>query len=147
PAMQNMEANLAIRNINSSRRDINRFLPKNTLPSNISLPNRIHASGNIRGNSSRMNTDLSVNTDLGDASITGSFSEFDNPSRMGYNAKVETRSLQLGTILQNQEMLGPVSATVTINGAGTDPKTANAIFNGTVHSAVLNSYTYHDLTL
>ncbi len=146
PAMQNMQADLAIRKLSSSRRDINRFLPENTLPSNISLPNRISAAGTIRGSSSRMNTSLSVDTDLGNASITGSFSEFDNPARMGYNAKVETRSLQLGTILQNQE-LGPVTATVMVNGAGTDPKTANAIFKGTVHSAVLNNYTYRDLNV
>lgn len=147
PSMENMRADLAIRSLASSRRDINRFLPKNSLPANITLPARINANGKIKGNSSRMNTDLMVRTDLGDALVTGSFSEFDDPNRMGYNAKIESRSLQLGTILQNEQMLGPVTATITVNGTGLDPKTANAQFDGTIHSAVINNYTYNDVKI
>ncbi|HKZ68075.1 MAG TPA: translocation/assembly module TamB domain-containing protein, partial [Chitinophagaceae bacterium] len=145
PSMKKMNADLTIRNISSSRRDINMFLPKNALPPNIVFPARLSAKGNIKGNSSQMNTDFSLKTDLGDAMVKGSFSQFDDPNLMGYNAKVETRSLDIGTILQNKEMLGPVSATITAKGTGLDPKNADATFDGIIHSAVINGYQYHDV--
>ncbi len=147
PSMKNMTADLSIRNISSSRRDINTFIPKNTLPPNIVFPARFNAKGKIKGNSSQMNTDLSVNTDLGNAVVTGSFSQIDDPGRLGYNAKIETRSLDIGTILQNKEMLGPISATITAKGTGFDPKTADATFEGIVHSALINQYLYKDVKL
>ncbi|HKO82063.1 MAG TPA: translocation/assembly module TamB domain-containing protein, partial [Chitinophagaceae bacterium] len=145
PDMQNMNADLTIRNISSSRNDINLFLPKNTLPPTITFPARLEANGTIKGNSTRMNTNLAVNTDLGSATIKGSFSEIDDPNRMGYNAKIETRALEIGTILQNKQMLGPLSATITAKGAGFDPAKANAEFEGIIHSAYVNQYNYKDV--
>ena len=69
----------------------------------------------------------------------------DDPNRMGYNAKIETQSLDIGTILQNKEMLGPISATITAKGTGFDSKNADAIFDGIIHSAVINGYQYRDV--
>ena len=145
PAMKNMMADLNIRNISSSKRDMDLFIPKNTLPATITLPSRFNAKGAIKGNNTQMNTDLAVNTDLGSATIKGRFSQLDDPKHIGYNAKIDTRSVQVGTIIQNKEMLGPVSATITAKGMGFDPKTADAAFDGVIHSAVINQYTYKDV--
>ncbi|MGZ8557436.1 MAG: translocation/assembly module TamB domain-containing protein, partial [Chitinophagaceae bacterium] len=147
PDMKNMNADLVIRNISSSRRDINLFIPKNTLPADITLPATLKASGNIKGNSTRMNIALLLNTDLGDAIVKGSFSQLDDPGRMGYNANIETRSLDIGTILQNKEMLGTLSATITAKGTGFDPKTADATFDGIVHAVSIKQYKYRDIKL
>ena len=147
PSMKKMSADLTIRNFSSSKRDISRFIPKKSLPSNITLPNNIHVKGTLKGNSSRMNTDLSLGTDLGNAMITGSFSEFDNPVNMGYNAKIESHSLNLGTLLQNNKIPGSFTATITVNGKGLDPKTANSQVNAVIKSAVMNGYNYRDVKL
>ncbi len=147
PDMKKLDADISIRNISSSRRDINLFTPKNSLPPGITLPARISSRGKIQGNTSRMNADLLLNTDLGDAMIKGSFSQLDDPNRMGYNAKIETRSLDAGTIMQNKEMLGLVSATINIKGSGFDPKTADAEWDGLVHSAYINQYNYRDFKI
>ena len=147
PDMKNMNADLTIRNISSSKRDIDLFLPKNTLPPGITFPSRLDGNGTIKGNSSQMSADLLLNTDLGDAVVKGSFSEIDDPSRMGYNAKIETRALEIGTILQNKQMLGPVSATFTAKGTGFDPAKANTEFEGIIHSAYVNRYNYRDVKL
>ena len=147
PDMKNMNADLTIRNISSSKRDINLFIPKNILPSTITIPSRLDASGNIKGNDKQMNTDLSLNTELGSVTVKGSFNEINDPNRMGYNAKIETRSLDIGTILQNREMMGPLSASITAKGNGFDPKIANATFDGVINSAIINQYQYRDLKL
>ncbi|MEP7377104.1 MAG: translocation/assembly module TamB domain-containing protein [Chitinophagaceae bacterium] len=147
PTMNKMVADLDIRNISSSRRDMDLFIPKNSLPSNITLPSRLNAKGNIKTISGQLNTDLAIATDLGNATIKGSFNEINDPKKLGYNAKIETKALDLGTILQQKEILGPVSATITTKGKGFDPKTASATFEGIVHSALVKQYNYHDLRL
>ncbi len=147
PDIKKLRADVVIRNISTSRRDINLFIPKNVLPPSITLPGHIKSSGRIQGNSGRMNADLSFLTDLGDVMIKGSFSQLDDPQRMGYNAKIETRELDAGTISQNKEMLGTISATFNVKGTGFDPKNADAEFKGSIHSAFIKQYNYRDLEL
>ena len=145
PTMNKMAVDLAIRNVSSSKRDMDLFIPKNTLPANITLPSRLNAKGNIKTISGQLTTNLSIATDLGNATIKGSFNEINDPKKTGYNARIETNRLDLGTILQQKEMLGPVSATITAKGKGFDPKTASATFEGIVHSALVKQYNYRDL--
>ena len=145
PSMNKLTADLAIRNLSSSKRDMDLFIPKNTLPSNITLPSRLNAKGNIKTISGQLYTDLSITTDLGNATIKGSFNEINDPKKTSYNARIETKELDLGTILQQKEMLGPVSATITTKGKGFDPKTASATFEGMVHTALIKQYNYRDL--
>lgn len=147
PDMKNFNANLDIKNITSSRRDINLFIPKNSLPRNITFPNAFAISGNIKGNAGEMNTDLALVTDIGNADIKGVFSDIADVQRARYDATIETKSLDIGTILQNKEMPGPVSATFAAKGTGFDPKTAKAAMNGEVHSIIFKQYTYRNLTL
>jgi translocation and assembly module TamB len=147
PAMNTFNADLTIRNVSSSRRDINKFLPASMMPQQVTLPSRFNMSGSMKGNTRDLNTALAINTDLGNAVIKGNLGGINDPRNMRYDAVVQTRSLDIGTILQNRQNLGPVTATFHINGTGTDPKTADAVFNGTVHTAVLKQYTYQNLDL
>ncbi|MBK5271499.1 MAG: hypothetical protein JJE22_10845, partial [Bacteroidia bacterium] len=147
PDMKKLYANLSIKNITSSRRDISLFIPKNTLPTNVTLPGYLSLKGTINGNQTGMNADLALATDMGDATIKGVFSELTDMQHAGYDATVNTRSLQIGTIIQNPEVVGPLSATFTVKGTGLDSKTAKAEFNGIVHSAVIKNYNYTNATI
>lgn len=147
PEMKTFNANLAIKNISSSRRDINKFIPASMMPQQITLPSRLTISGSVRGNTQDLNTELSARTDLGDAIIKGNVKQVNDIRNIKYDAVVQTRSMDLGTIMQDKENLGPVTATFRLNGSGADPKTANAVFHGTIHTAVLKQYTYQNLDL
>jgi hypothetical protein len=87
----------------------------------------LNAHGNIKTNSGQLNTNLSIATDLGNAIIKGSLKEIGDPKKMAYNAKIETKGLDLGTILQQKEMLGPLSASIIAEGKGFDPKTPQPV--------------------
>lgn len=147
PDMKNMSANLVIRNISSSKRDLNLFLPKNTIPQNITLPERFVLQGTLKGNSGLIYTNLGMQSDLGNAVVKGSFRNPGNPSTVSYDATLYARGLNIGTILQNPEIRGPVSATISAKGKGFDPKTAHADFNAIVHAATINQYTYHNFKM
>lgn len=146
PNLDRFSANLIIKDISSSRRDINRFIPAGMLPKQISLPMRFNITGNLKGDTRDLDGELSVRTDLGDAVLKGNVKQLTDQRNASYNATVQTKSLDLGRLLQDTS-LGPLTATVSVNGRGLDPKTAHADFNGAIHSAVFNQYTYRDLDL
>jgi translocation and assembly module TamB len=145
PDINRFKADLNIRNIASSKRDISLFVPTYLLPNNITIPAQFNLHGNLRSDGDLLNTDIAINSSLGNATVKGTFHDVADPARSGYNATINANRLDLGTILQNKEIRGPISATVTANGTGYDPKTANAKLKGTIHSAIIKDYTYKGL--
>ncbi len=146
PDADKIQANLAIRQLTSSRRDIVSFLPKGTLPQNIALPNRLNLAGTIRGNGSQMNTDLLLTTDMGNVSVKGILSEYGNAQRAKYDLVLRTSGLNLNALLKDTAY-GPVNLSITAKGRGYDMKTANATIKGQLHSATYNKYVYKDLLI
>ena len=140
-------ANLSINSITTSKRDIEKFIPKGMLPQNITLPNRINLSGDIKGNAEKMAADLALKTDLGNARVKAIASQLTNAQAAVYDATVTTESIDLGTILQDKKTYGPISATFTAKGKGYDIKTANAVVDGMINSMVYNQYEYNNFKL
>ncbi|HEX8331420.1 MAG TPA: hypothetical protein VF622_02290 [Segetibacter sp.] len=147
PDPDNFTADLNIRNISSSRGDIQTFTPKGAIPTNITLPEAFKLSGTLKGGMRRMVTNLALNTTLGSARVNGAFANFTNPAGATYNAAISTNQLNLGAIMQQPETMGKLTANFKVNGKGFDPKTANAKINGNVVSADFNKYVYRNLKL
>lgn len=147
PDANNLSADLTIRNLSSSRSDVQSFMPPNTLPSNITLPEAFNLSGTIKGGTARLTTNLALNTSLGSAKLNGTFANVTNPKTAVYNATVSTSNLNLGAIMQQQETMGKLTANFRVRGSGFDPKTVNAVISGNVISADFNKYNYKNLAL
>ncbi|HYE54749.1 MAG TPA: AsmA family protein, partial [Chitinophagaceae bacterium] len=147
PDVNRTRGNLNIRNLVTSRSDLALFIPPNTLPQNITLPDHIAASGTIAGGMQDVTTNLSVNTSLGNATIKGRIQQATDPKAARYNVTIGARNVQLGTIMQNPEMFGAISADITANGRGFDPNVAAGSVKGTVHSAVIKGYNYRNVRL
>ena len=144
PDVKKMYADLDIRKFQTSRRDLLSFIPKNTLPSNISLPVTLSANGVVKGGMNNLYADLTVNSTSGGAKIKCSLKDIMDQNKAVYDVALQARNLQLGTIMQNPQ-LGILSADVNVKGHGYNPQTANATFNGIVSTVTLNHYTYHDI--
>ena len=142
-----IEANLSIRKLNTTSADILSFAPKNSIPSTITIPKNISASGIIRGGLQKIFTDLQVKTTLGNMAIKGTVANATEPSKAIYNATISTNALQLGTILQQPENFGKVSANFTAIGKGYDIEKAKADLKGTIISAEIKGYDYKNLQL
>lgn len=147
PDMDKMSADLVINNISSSRRDLNRLLPKGTLPSSITVPGNFNLTGNLKGSMQQIQTSLNLRTDLGNAHVSGTAAALTDKARARYDLLVKTERLDLGTLLQDKETLGPVTADFRIKGTGYDQQTANATIDGQLHQAVFKKYNYRDLKL
>ncbi|MBO9574054.1 MAG: hypothetical protein J7497_17840, partial [Chitinophagaceae bacterium] len=145
PDANKVSGNLVINNISTSRKDIQLLMPKGTLPANITLPETMKLTGSIAGNMNAAKANLNLATNLGGASVNGSISNPTDKKRAKYDGTITARQLDLGVIMQNDSMYGPLTASVTASGTGFDPKTMNARLNGTVTSAVYNKYNYKNL--
>ncbi len=142
-----MGADLNIRRLSASRSDLLKLLPKGSLPGNITLPETLHLAGNLKGSNGRLNTTLNLQTSLGNAGLQGYLQEIADPVKAVYDVTLQTQQLDIGTLLQDKQNLGPVSLTITAKGKGYDLQHADAVFSGKVADALLKNYRYHDLSM
>lgn len=144
PDPNTVTANLDIARFQTTKRDILALTPPNTIPSNIHLPDRIAASGILRGGMQNLFTDLRVNTNLGNATINGTIANITDQKHAKYDVDLDGRNLQLGTILKNPE-LGVFSGTIKAKGRGFDPQTANATFSANIPVVTYHRYNYKNI--
>ncbi|MGB8195322.1 MAG: translocation/assembly module TamB domain-containing protein, partial [Chitinophagaceae bacterium] len=147
PDVNKTKANLNIRNFTTNKTDLALFIPANTLPSNITLPDQVSVKGTLNGGMQDVTTNLAVNTSLGSATIKGRIQQATDPKAVRYAMNIGTRNLQIGRIIQQPDMFGAISADFTANGRGFDPAVAEGSVKGIVHSAVVKNYTYRNLRL
>ena len=145
PDMETMEANLRIRLIRTTAKDIAGFLPKGTVAPG-QLPDVMVLSGTIDGNQRRSAAALKLQTTSGDVIINGAVSNINNQQTAAYDAQVEAIRLQAGR-LSGTAGLGEVSASMHIQGTGFTPEAANATLKALIHSVRYNDYTYHNIPI
>jgi hypothetical protein len=134
---------LVVTNLKTSKADIYRFAPVNTLPENIRIPENISARGKFRGTLKNFFVQLHAATSEGDADINGSL----DLDRKTYDLTADGRSVDLGYILKQDSLIGKFTLSATAKGSGFDPKKMNTVFHVNVAEARFKSYTYHGLII
>jgi len=136
---------LKIGELSSSDKTIFNLVPKNTIPSNISLPSFFSVKGIAKGTTKNVNANLNLTSTLGNAEVIAQV-DMRRKNHELYNVKAEIHNLQIGKIIQNKDV-GAITARIAANGEGFDPKTAKADVKGYVNSAVYKAYHYRDMDL
>lgn len=136
---------LNIDQIQTSSSDIASFVPPNTLPSNLRLPEAINLKGKFKGSISNFSTDLSLTTNRGNAKVNGMFDRRIR-DRERYKGTVALDNFDLGRLLKN-DSIGNISLNARVDGTGLNPKTANATVDATLIRAGFNGYTYRNLAI
>ena len=147
PDAKKVNGNLIIKRIQTSKKDIQLFAPAGSLPKNITLPDNYVMNGSVSGSMQSGRLNLNLGTNLGSASVNGTFAEPTDSINAAYDLTLVARQLQLGIIMQNDTMYGPLTATVNAKGKGYAMKTLSTNVNATVNSAVYNRYNYKDVQL
>jgi len=136
---------LNIKRFSLTKSDLLVVIPKNTLPANIELPNRIVANGKFKGSMTNFNTGFNINTDMGSAKLLASMKGA--KGRESYTADINLNNFNVGRLLKMQKTLGRITVKAKISGTGLDAKTAAAKVNAQLVSAAYNKYTYRNLLL
>lgn len=144
PNAKNAQYDLNIRKLQTSKSDLQAFIPKGALPTSINLPNYIAANGTFRGSTTNFNTNMNIRTDMGAAGVNGQVNL--TKGRETYNAKINLSNFDLGRLLKQKDV-GRITLTANVVGSGLDANRMNAKVNGTIQSAGYNGYTYRNLKL
>jgi Uncharacterized protein conserved in bacteria len=145
PDMEQLVANLRIRLIRTTAKDIAGFLPKGAISAS-QLPDVMVLSGTIDGNQRQSAAALQLQTTSGDLIINGSVSNINNQQTAAYDAQVKATRIHAGK-LSGTAGLGEVSASMHLQGKGLTSETANATLKALIHSIHYNNYTYHNIPI
>jgi len=136
-------AELVIKNISSTRKDLLDLLPTKTLPDNITLPEAFSITGKFKGGMDAIATDLKLNSSLGNAAVKGAASKFTDKKNASYDLAITLQNVNLGILLKDTtKTVGKVTASFTAKGRGYDPHYANATVHGLVEAAEIKQYNY-----
>jgi hypothetical protein len=117
------------------------------LPDNLDYFGVADISGSFNGYISDFTADVIVSTDIGDLSGKLTMKEDTaNSSRTSYKGSLTTSAFDIGTFW-GQKNLGPVTASVSIEGRGLSRNNADAKLVGTVQGFSFKKYNYTNLTL
>lgn len=144
PDMDRMNLNLRVKELRSTRRDLESLIDKSLLPDSIMLPERILLTGNLRGSMSDFDTQLSLSSSIGNAALIGKFS-LGNADTL-YNAKLNIDDFDLGTLMQDTSY-GKIDIAAQVDGKSLDPKNAVADLQVHLKRADFMGYSYSDINL
>ncbi|HEY4966122.1 MAG TPA: hypothetical protein VII28_06970, partial [Puia sp.] len=134
---------LQIKNLTTVKQDVNSFLPENTFPQHIRIPDSLSAHGRFDGSLDQFNTDMALNSGFGGAKINGQL----NIPKKEYDLNVDLSDFDLGKLLGQDSLLGKVDGHITAKGNGFDIKKMQTIAHLQIPAAVVKGYHYRNLSM
>lgn len=115
------------------------------LPKQINVPNNIALSGKVNGSMNDAAAVLTLKTSSGNADIDATFKM--QPRDTAYTANISTEALNVGYILKNEKLLGPVTMTMQASGHSFSINSLVAEVSADIKSVMLNKYNYTNIKL
>jgi len=123
----------------SGRQDIGMMAGK-SIPSTISLPEEIVVLLNFEGRFKSFQAGMGLSSSFGNASMLATINANEN-----FTGSVDISNFDIGSLLKNKTMYGPVTLTAHADGHGLKPETLTAQIKANVSNIYLNQYVYHNL--
>ncbi|MBK5247765.1 MAG: hypothetical protein JJE49_10940, partial [Peptostreptococcaceae bacterium] len=113
-----------------------------SIPENIELPENISSQLTFKGQMKSFKSIANITSSFGDANLSVSVDKDEK-----FSGKVKLSNFDMGRLLKDTIMYGPVSLTAEANGQGLNVKTINAKIKIEPTQLYLNQYNYKHLTL
>ncbi|WP_165869249.1 translocation/assembly module TamB domain-containing protein [Maribacter algicola] len=127
--------------LKSTKEDLEKFILSKNVP--FKIPEKLSLNGTAQGTMDSFETHLALVLPEGKIDMDATA---DLGSQKQFKAQVSTDSLQLGTLLQNQN-LRTISLQIEGSGAGSELSTMDAQIKGAISQFQFNAYNYKDLKL
>ncbi|WP_420151552.1 translocation/assembly module TamB domain-containing protein [Spirosoma sp.] len=125
--------------------DINKLVPKGTIPSSVALPPGLKLTGKISGQLNDLILDARLNTAWGTAGFDGRLAGFVTGKNETYKGTLNLNNFDAGKWLKQTGTIGKITGRARVDGRGIDVKTLTTNFDLAIQSAELNGYTYQNL--
>ncbi|MDD2798797.1 MAG: translocation/assembly module TamB domain-containing protein [Bacteroidales bacterium] len=141
PDAQKAQYHLPNLTLVSGKQDINRMVGS-AMPTTINLPEKIILKVAFNGKITSFKSMIKMKSSDGNAAVLANIDKYEN-----FSAKLTISDFDLGSLLPNKKMYGPVTLTAEVNGHGLDQKTMMANIKAEVSVIYLNNYLYHNLKM
>ena len=140
---------LHLREFSSGRNDIHALVADTVLPKTLVLPLTLKMTGQFKGTAKDFFVSARIKTSIGDVRGSGFLRSQRGPDSetRHWNAVVSAGEFDLGALLNQPEMFGPVSLNATADGTGLSKNDIEAKLHVEVDEAVVNGYPYRGLSL
>ena len=125
----------------SGKQDIKMFAGS-AVPDSINLPENIELRIDFKGKIKSFASTIRLECSFGNAGIEAKIDPREN-----FSSKMKIEKFDLGSLLNNKVMYGPVSLTAQVDGRGLNPKTMQAKIKAVVSEMYFNKYTYQHLKI
>ncbi|NEW82178.1 MAG: hypothetical protein GZ094_07415 [Mariniphaga sp.] len=112
------------------------------VPKSIEMPENIGLQVVFKGKMKSFESTANMTSSFGAANLIASIDPSEN-----FSGKVTINTLDMGRLLKDTVMYGPVTLTAEANGHGLDTNTVKAKIKADVTAIYLNKYTYHNLAM
>jgi hypothetical protein len=129
----------------TSRRDIMRLAPRGTIPPTVSIPEFMSLKGKLKGTMKDLSTQMNLRSSYGAADVVARVKNAMDMKRIAYDARVKVNNLNAGALTKMPQMVGRLTLSANVKGAGADPKHLNMQFAANVTSAQVQGYNYRNL--
>jgi hypothetical protein len=147
PDVDKAYLDLTINDFRTNRNDIVRLAPKGTIPPTVSIPEDMRLKGTFKGTMKNFSTNMKLRSSYGAVDLVAALKSGKRKGSETYSANIKANNLNVGALTKQPQMVGMVTMSANISGAGLDPKTASLKFNGNVASAYVKGYTYKNLVM
>lgn len=113
-----------------------------SIPQSIELPENIDIKAVFKGKIKDFTSTIDLQSSFGSGYLNAKIDKTEN-----FIANVDIKSFDLGSLMKNKAMYGPVSMVAEVDGHGLDPKTMTAKIKANVSQLFLNQYNYHQLSV
>ncbi len=145
PEVEKAYIDVAIKDFQTTAKDIYTLAPPNVLPNNIEIPSLIRFVGKAKGTQQDIASTFHLKTSSGSIDFDGGFNQrIKNKEKYWGNLNVD--QLNVGRIIKN-DSIGSLSLQAKIDGMGFEPLHAQANASIKLEKAVFNGYTYKDIQL
>lgn len=134
--------NLPNLKVSTNRRDIEMIAGRKVIPQSISLPENISLLINFKGLLKSFTTTVGIGSSYGSAHVFAIIDKQEN-----FQGNITVNEFDLGQLLKNKKMFGPVSLEATTKGHGLNKNTITADIKASVPDIYLNQYTYKKLNI
>jgi len=141
PDVKTAYFNLPHLTVNSSRQDIE-MMAGPMIPKRIAIPEEINLDVTFKGRMKTFESDMKMKSTFGDVQLFASVDKNEN-----FRSKINIDRLDVGSLLKDTLMYGPVTLVAEANGNGLDKNTVKAKVSARVSEMYLHQYTFHNLDL
>lgn len=126
----------------TSNKDLVTLVGKNVLPTSITLPADITLNARFKGKLKNFTGAAALKSNFGDADVDAAIDAKEN-----FTAAVQIHNFNVGNLLNDHNMFGPVTLSAKADGHGLSKETIAAKVKVDAPEFYLNKYTYHKLNI